>query len=131
LTNSPLSRALRTYRRRAMSRLHSSLRSRRRALLLAPLLAAASSGAHAVAIEATVDTLTYTCSEADYLQVTVEDQPIWSWQCGIQQVICVQAAFASEFNLDTNTLHLECFQLSPHPSAVFFDSFEDALLPPG
>src|SRR6185503_19898277 len=106
LTHSPLSRALRTYRRRAMSR----TRSRRRALLLVPMLAAASSGAHAVAINATVDTLIYTCSEADNIQATLEDQPIWNWQCGIQQVVCVQAAFATTFDLDTATLTLECFQ---------------------
>ena len=107
-----------------MSHAHSIVRSRRRALLLAPMLAAASSGAHAVAINATVDTLTYTCSEADNIQVTVEDQPIWSWECGIQQVICVQAAFATTFDLDTATLTLECFQLTPNPSAIFYDNFE-------
>ena len=99
-------------------------RSVRRALLLAPIFAAASSGAHAVAIDATVDSLTYTCSQADNLQLTVEQLPVWSWDCGIQQVICIQAGIDSSFDLDSTTLHLECFQMTPGPSAIFFDSFD-------
>jgi len=94
------------------------------AALIAPLLAAACGAAHAVAIDATVDTLTYTCSQADNLQLTVEQLPIWSWQCGIQQVICIQAGIDSQFDLDSATLHLECFQMTPNPSAIFYDDYE-------
>ena len=131
MTKSPLSRALRPYGRRAMSRTRplSSLRSLRRALLAAPVLAAAASGAHATQIQATVDTLTYTCSQSDNLQLSVEFMPIWSWNCGIQEVICVQAGVDSRFDLDSSTLFLDCVQMTPHPSTIFYDNFED--VPPG
>jgi hypothetical protein len=101
-----------------------SRRFPRHALLLAPMLAAASGGAHAVSVNATIDGLAYYCSEADNLQITVEQAPIWNWTCGIQEIICVQNASDSTFELDTNTLALACVQMTPYQQHMFYDGFE-------
>ena len=99
-------------------------RLRHRALLLAPMLIAASGGAQAVSVSATIDGLAYFCSEADNLQLTVETAPIWSWTCGIEEIVCVQAGSDSVFELERNVLAVPCFQMTPMLETVFYNGFE-------